>query len=72
MRGADSIVKYLVEQGAKLDAKNKAGLTPLDIAMGKRPASPIGGGSLAPAHESTVALIKQLMESNPVAKNADQ
>lgn len=34
-RGADSIVKLLAENGAKLDARNKRGFTPLDIAMGK-------------------------------------
>ncbi len=34
-RGSDVLVKYLVEHGAKLDAKSKRGFTPLDIAMGK-------------------------------------
>ena len=29
-RGADEVVKYLAEQGARLDMKNKAGFTPLD------------------------------------------
>ena len=29
------LVKFLVEHGAKLDAKSKAGFTPLDIALGK-------------------------------------
>jgi uncharacterized protein len=55
-RGADSIVKYLVENGAKLDARNKRGFTPLDIAMGK------GGppGASPTPHETTAALIKQL------------
>src|SRR5207344_2343422 len=37
-RGAPTIVKYLAEQGAKLDMKNKQGRTPLDIALG------VGGG----------------------------
>ena len=31
-RGSDLLVKFLVEHGAKLDAKSKAGFTPLDIA----------------------------------------
>ena len=34
-RGADSIVAYLVAQGARLDDKSKPGLTVLDYAMGK-------------------------------------
>src|SRR5437867_4959662 len=57
LRGADSIVKFLVEKGAKLDVKNKQELTPLDIALGRR------GPNVAPAepHESTVALLRQLM-----------
>ena len=33
-RGADSIVRYLAESGAKLDMKNKQGRTPMDIALG--------------------------------------
>jgi len=38
-RGAQKVVKYLAEQGAKLDLKDKQGRTPLDIAMG------VGGGA---------------------------
>jgi len=29
------LVKFLLEHGAKVDAKSKAGFTPLDIALGK-------------------------------------
>ncbi len=49
LRGADSIVQFLVDHGAKLDAKTKRDLTPLDAALG----SPV-------PHESTVALIRKL------------
>jgi ankyrin repeat protein len=42
-RGADSIVKYLAARGANLDVKNKQGMTPLDLAMGKSPKDPAGG-----------------------------
>src|ERR1700679_3506989 len=58
--GHDELVQYLVQQGAKLNAVNKKGLTPLDLAEGKR-----GGkagiesgayGSDQPPIESTVAL----------------
>jgi ankyrin repeat protein len=54
-RGADSIVRYLVEHGAKLDAKTKQGYTPLDVAMGKSVVA-----QLPVPHESTVALIRRL------------
>ena len=54
-RGADSIVAYLVAQGARLDDKTKPGLTVLDYAMGKSITS-----QLPVPHESTVALIRKL------------
>ena len=54
-RGSDVLVKFLVEQGAKLDAKSKPGFTPLDIAMGKD-----SFGALPVPHDSTVALIQSL------------
>ncbi|HUI79441.1 MAG TPA: ankyrin repeat domain-containing protein [Bryobacteraceae bacterium] len=57
-RGADKIVKYLVEHGARLDMKNKAGVTPLDMAMGKGGGR---GGNDTPPHETTAALIRALL-----------
>lgn len=72
-RGADSIVKYLAEKGAKLDVKDKQGMTPLDLAMGKSPRTPAGGGSPRPAHESTVALLEQLLgPSASIANKSEQ
>jgi uncharacterized protein len=53
-RGSDLLVKYLVEHGAKLDAKSKRGFTPLDIAMGK------DSFGLPVPHDSTVALLRKL------------
>jgi ankyrin repeat protein len=53
-RGADTIVKYLVEHGAKLDVKTGRNFTPLDVAMGK------DQFSLPVPHDSTVALIRSL------------
>jgi uncharacterized protein len=53
-RGSDLLVKYLVERGAKLDVKSKAGFTPLDIALGK------DSFGLPVPHDSTVALIRTL------------
>ena len=53
-RGADTIVQYLVDHGAKLDAKTGRGFTALDVAMGK------DQFSLPVPHETTVALIRKL------------
>lgn len=53
-RGSDVLVKYLVEHGARLDAKSKRGFTPLDIAMGK------DSFGLPVPHDSTVALLRKL------------
>jgi ankyrin repeat protein len=64
-RGADTIVRYLVEQSAKLDAKSKTGLTPLDYAMGKNVVS-----QLPVPHDSTVDLIRKL--GGPEGKDAKQ
>jgi uncharacterized protein len=54
-RGADSITKYLIDNGANVKARNKRGFTALDLAMGK------GGynGGPGPVHESTATLIRQ-------------
>jgi ankyrin repeat protein len=62
-RGADTLVQYLIDHGAKLDAKTKQGLTPLDFAMGKNIVA-----QLPVPHDSTVALIRKLggVEGNPV------
>ncbi len=59
-KGWDQVVQYLADRGAKLDVKDKKGLTPLDAAMG------LAGGlgfdnSTGDVHESTAALLRQLM-----------
>jgi ankyrin repeat protein len=53
----DAVVKYLAERGATLTWKNKAGLTPLDLASGAGGR----GGRPGVVRESTVALLKQLI-----------
>ena len=70
--GYDTIVRLLVERGARVNAKNSRGITPLVAAMfgstsGRgRTAGPAGADSLGLeppielAHPSTVALLKQL------------
>jgi uncharacterized protein len=71
--GHDTVVQFLVEHGARVNVKNKRGMTPLMAAMfgstagrGGRAAAPAGADSLgfeAPvelAHPSTVELLKKL------------
>jgi ankyrin repeat protein len=55
LRGADTLVQFLADHSAKLDAKTKQGFTPLDIALGKNSL-----GALPVPHDSTVALIRKL------------
>ena len=61
LRGANTIVSYLVEKGAKLDAKNKQGFTALDVANGK------GGlaGTTRDPKPATIALLQELMAKHP-------
>jgi ankyrin repeat protein len=56
-RGADQIVQFLADHGAKLDIKNKSGRTPLDLALGIGGVANTGGI----AHQSTAELIRRLM-----------
>ncbi len=62
-KGWNQIVQYLADHGAKPDVKDKKGLTPLDAAMGLE-----GGlgfdGATGDVHESTAALLKQLIAAN--------
>src|SRR5580658_9743900 len=55
-RGANTIIQYLADHGAKINAANKTGLTAYDLAMGK------GGGPAGrqPPKEVTAALIQKL------------
>ena len=57
-RGADSIVAYLAERGARLDTKDRRGRTPLDVSLGVG-----GGGRGGPpqVRKSTAELLRKLM-----------
>jgi ankyrin repeat protein len=54
LRGADSIVSFLVEQGARVDAPNKLGWTPLTVANG------VFVANTEKRWPTTVALLEQL------------
>jgi hypothetical protein len=54
----DSVVRLLVENGASLDARDKQGRTPLDMALGK--GGPGRAGAAAVVRGSTVELIRRL------------
>jgi ankyrin repeat protein len=60
----DAVVKFLASRGATLTLKNKAGFTPLDLAMGQGGR----GGRGGVVRESTAALLKQLIQQQAAAK----
>jgi ankyrin repeat protein len=68
-RGADKVVKFLAENGAKLDQKDKQNRMPVDIA-GEPTIIP--GRPAAPAHESTMKLLRELMAARSVASSQTQ
>jgi ankyrin len=55
-RGYDTVVKFLVEKGARVEVTNKRGQTPLAVAMGSPGRNPMAG---AP-RKSTVELLRRL------------
>jgi len=69
-RGAENVVRYLADHGAKLDMKNKQGRMPIDIAMGVGAGSGRGGaaggrGRGGAGRESMVELLRSLMARGP-------
>ena len=64
--GFDDVIRTLAAQKARLDVKDRRGLTPLDMALGK--GGGLGrGGEGAVAHQSTAELIRQLLADNAQA-----
>jgi len=59
--GWDEVVQFLADHGAKLDAKDGRGATPLDSALG--PTGGQRGAQAAELHPSTAALLRKLMAS---------
>src|SRR5580698_2484970 len=61
--GFDDVIRTLAAANAHLDVKDKRGITPLDMALGK--GGGLGrGGEGATAHQSTADLLKQLLANN--------
>jgi hypothetical protein len=56
--GANGVVRFLVERGARLDARTRQGRTPLDEALRGVPNI---DGAPGEAHEETAALLQELM-----------
>jgi hypothetical protein len=54
------VVMFLVESGARLDAKDNRGMTPVDSAMGRAGGNSRGGARID-VHEDTAALLKKLV-----------
>ena len=58
--GWNDVVRFLVDHGADLQAKDNRGMTPVDSAMGKAGGNSRGGQRID-VHEDTAALLNQLI-----------
>jgi hypothetical protein len=61
--GANAIIQFLVDQGAKVDVKDKWGLTPWNIAAVVVPEGGLGSDKLRPLHKEAADLLLRLAES---------
>jgi ankyrin repeat protein len=66
-RGANEVVQFLVDHGARMDIKNKEGRMPINMAEGMH----IGPGGWV-EHEDTVALFKKLMAKANTGNSTQQ
>jgi ankyrin repeat protein len=55
-KGFNGVVQVLAQNGARLDAKNKSGLTPLGVVSGRRR----GAQEPSPANQATAELLRRL------------
>ena len=69
--GWNDVVRFLVEQGANLQAKDNRGMTPVDSALGKAGGNSRGGQRID-VHEDTAALLRELLASAGVKQPAPQ
>jgi ankyrin repeat protein len=63
--GWTQFVKFLATQGARLDAQDQNGATPLDIAMGRAGGTGRAGVAGAEAHLETAAVLRELLAAHP-------
>ncbi len=68
-RGADTVVRFLVERGARLDLKDKSNRTPRDMALGVPPTSGRNPFEYREKYgnEGTAELLRELMAAKGVA-----
>jgi uncharacterized protein len=59
--GWNDVVRFLVDHGAKLDAKDARGMTPVDSALGKAGGNSRGGQRID-VHKDTAELLQSLMK----------
>ena len=59
--GWNDVVRFLVDHGARLDAKDARGMTPVDSALGKAGGNSRGGQRID-VHQDTAALLRSLMK----------
>jgi len=64
-RGADDIVRTLVDLGAELDLRDKQKRTPLDLALGVGVRGRNATEDEVPVRESTAALLREFMAKQP-------
>lgn len=60
-RGADSLVRFLLDHGANLEARDRLGRLPIDIARGAGGGGRGRGNAGGQVHESTAALLREEM-----------
>ena len=65
-QASDDIVRYLAAHGAQLEAKDKQGRTPVDMALGKGLRGRAGGP--VTVREQTAALLRQLIAGSETAR----
>jgi hypothetical protein len=62
--GWTQFVRFMAANGAKLDIKDRAGATPLDIATGRAGGASRPGASGPEAHPETAAALRELLAAN--------
>jgi ankyrin repeat protein len=65
---SDALVQLLVTRGARLDAKDRQGKTPLDLVLGDAPAGRGARPRNAAAREATASVLRRLMADGVVSR----